>query len=186
VLAGGLLCLPLAITVIVIAPDTRVRFIAGIAATTAVAGALARIRHLSIDTIWFGHVSAILAIAAVSVAVGQATFAPGRITHHRIEGAIILYLNIALIFTSAYRLILELDPGSFSNVPPATTEAVALNGMLYFSFTTLTSTGYGDILPLHPIARSLTNLEALMGQMYLAILLARLVTLHLAEDARER
>jgi hypothetical protein len=50
--------------------------------------------------------------------------------------------------------------------------------MLYFSFTTLTSTGFGDILPLHPIARSLTNLESVLGQLYLTILLARLVTMH--------
>jgi hypothetical protein len=178
-LVGGLLLVPLASAIVIVAPDPRVRMVAVTAAATAVAGAVARIRHASFDTIWFGHISAILAIVAVSTAVAQATFAPGRITHHRLEGAVILYLNIALIFTSAYRLILELDPTSFSNMASGQTEAAALNSMLYFSFTTLTSTGYGDVSPLHPIARSLSNLEAILGQMYLAILLARLVTLHL-------
>ena len=51
--------------------------------------------------------------------------------------------------------------------------------LIYFSFVTLTSTGYGDIVPMHPIARSLANLEAIIGQLYPATLLARLVTLEL-------
>ena len=110
--------------------------------------------------------------------IGQAVFAPGRVTHHRIEGAIILYLNVAVIFTSAYRLISELDPAAFANVPTGQVEAAAVSSMLYFSFTTLTSTGFGEILPINPIARSLANLESVLGQLYLAILLARLVTLH--------
>ena len=50
--------------------------------------------------------------------------------------------------------------------------------LVYFSLTTLTSTGYGDILPVHPAARSLANLEAVIGQLYLAILVARLVSQH--------
>jgi hypothetical protein len=57
-------------------------------------------------------------------------------------------------------------------------EAAAASGMLYFSFTTLTSTGFGEILPVNPFARSMANLESVLGQLYLAILLARLVTMH--------
>ena len=52
--------------------------------------------------------------------------------------------------------------------------------LLYFSFTTLTTVGYGDIVPVHPFARSLANLEAIMGQLYPATLLARVVTLSVA------
>jgi hypothetical protein len=50
---------------------------------------------------------------------------------------------------------------------------------LYFSLTTLTTTGYGDIVPVDPFARSLANLEAVIGPFYLAITVARLVTLEL-------
>jgi hypothetical protein len=50
---------------------------------------------------------------------------------------------------------------------------------VYFSFTTMTSTGFGDIIPLHPFARSAANLEAVMGQLFPATLLARLVTLEI-------
>ena len=49
----------------------------------------------------------------------------------------------------------------------------------YFSLTTITSVGYGDITPAQPIARGLCNLESTCGQLYPAILLARLVSLHL-------
>ena len=54
--------------------------------------------------------------------------------------------------------------------------------LLYFSFVTLTSTGYGDIVPIHPLARSLCNLESIIGQLYPAILMARLVTLELVAN----
>ena len=53
------------------------------------------------------------------------------------------------------------------------------NSLFYLSFVTLTSTGYGDIVPLHPLARSLCNIEAVIGQLYPATILARLVTLEL-------
>ena len=49
----------------------------------------------------------------------------------------------------------------------------------YFSFVTLTSTGYGDVFPVHPVARSLCNLETILGQLYPATLLARLVSLEI-------
>ena len=54
--------------------------------------------------------------------------------------------------------------------------------MIYLSFVTFTSTGYGDIVPVHPLARSLCNLEAVIGQLYPAILIGRLVTLELRES----
>ena len=57
--------------------------------------------------------------------------------------------------------------------------------MLYFSLTTLTTTGYGDIVALDPFARSLANLESVIGQFYLAITVARLVTLELEDRRRE-
>ena len=59
------------------------------------------------------------------------------------------------------------------------TPALAGN-LIYFSFVTLTSTGYGDIIPVHPIARSLCNVETIIGQLDPATLLARLVTLESA------
>jgi hypothetical protein len=51
--------------------------------------------------------------------------------------------------------------------------------LLYFSFSTLTTVGYGDITPLHPMARDIANLESVLGQLYPATLLARLVSLEI-------
>jgi hypothetical protein len=177
-LVGGTLGVPLALAIVLISPGLGGRLLAVLAAFLAVCGVAFRINHPSIESIWLGHIAVVIAVLGISLVIGRAVFAPGRVTHHRIEGAIILYLNVAVIFTSAYRLISELDPAAFANVPTGQGEAAAVSGMLYFSFTTLTSTGFGDILPLNPIARSLANLESVLGQLYLAILLARLVTLH--------
>ncbi|KIC93810.1 potassium channel family protein, partial [Flavihumibacter solisilvae] len=61
-----------------------------------------------------------------------------------------------------------------------------LREFLYFSFITLTTTGYGDITPVHPIARSLANLDALIGQLYPAILIARLLSMEFESSSWKR
>ncbi|MDR3531975.1 MAG: ion channel [Rhodopila sp.] len=175
---GGLLVVPLILAIVIISSSTGARLLAIVATALAVGGAMIRIDHPSLVTVWLGHMAVIAALLAISIVIGRAVFAPGRVTHHRIEGAIILYLNIALGFTSVYRLISELDPAAFTSIAAHQTEAAAASSMLYFSFTTLTSTGFGEILPVNPFARSMANLESVVGQLYLAILLARLVTMH--------
>ena len=147
-------------------------------ALAALIGTVTRNSHPSPVTDWLGHGAALLALGTLSVVVGRAVFGPGEVTAHRVRGAIVLYLNVALMFTGAYRLIAELAPDAFT-LPKTDTDATAPGTMLYFSLTTLTSTGYGDILPVHPFARSLANLEAIVGQLFPATLLARIVTLHI-------
>jgi hypothetical protein len=101
------------------------------------------------------------------------TFEKGRITNRRVQGAIIVYLLTGLVFCLLYHSIFLLSP------------AKAFNGLvgshrkefLYFSQCTLTTNGYGDIIPLTPLARSLSNLEALIGQLYPAVLIARLLSM---------
>lgn len=108
--------------------------------------------------------------------VARAVFGPGRITYHRVVGAILLYLAIGLVFVSLFTLVGALAPEAFSNL--SIHDRISLPAdLVYFSFSTLTSVGYGDIVPMHPFARSLTNLEAIVGQLYPATLLARLVSL---------
>ena len=113
---------------------------------------------------------------AVAWTVAHAAFDNGRISIHRIMGAVILYLYIGLIFAGVYRLAaMYLHPG-FNGLPDQ--RRGTLSGLLYFSLSTLTTSGYGDITPVHPFLRSLANLEAVIGQLYPATFLARLVTLH--------
>ena len=99
----------------------------------------------------------------------------GPITARRIQGAIAVYLLLGFIWAQAYELVTLWHPGAF-------TGAVDGSGSLpwtYYSFVTLTTMGYGDIMPVHPLARAVAVLEALTGQLYLAIMLARLVSLEL-------
>lgn len=154
-----------------------------ISAMLALTGSILRIAHPSLLTGLLGHCGVILALAALTSVIGQAVFRPGRVTHHRIQGAVVLYLNLAMMFTAAYRLLTDLSPQAFTNLPATHNDVTAWDTMLYFSITTLTSTGFGDILPVHPFARSLCNLEAIIGQVFPATLLARIVTLEL-EDRR--
>jgi hypothetical protein len=107
------------------------------------------------------------------VVLGQ-TFRAGRVTAHRLQGGIAAYLLLGLLWAAAYALVETLRPGSFSG---AIGVAAGHRAWLYFSFVTLTTVGYGDILPVDPAARSLAMLEAVTGPLYIAILLARLVSL---------
>jgi Ion channel len=132
----------------------------------------------------FRHSGSIIALSAATWVVMHAVYAPGRITVQRLQGAAVVYLNLAMIFASAFNLIWSLTPGAFANVPASTDEPRELATMIYFSLTTLTTTGYGDIVPVDPFARGLANLESVVGQFYIAITVTRLVTLELADRRR--
>jgi hypothetical protein len=115
----------------------------------------------------------------LGVVVAQAVFRRGRITYHRIIGAILLYLLIAVAF-ALFVLIGLSAPDAFKGITFEDNPALA-NSVTYLSFVTLTSTGFGDIVPVHPVARTLCNIESIVGQLYPATLLARLVTLEMRE-----
>jgi hypothetical protein len=106
-------------------------------------------------------------------------FREGPVTGHRIRGAIVVYLLMGGIFALLYQVVALTIPQAFrmSEGLPAGDPDALRRVLTYFSFITLTTTGYGDITPLHPVARTLTMLEALVGQLYPAITLARLVSL---------
>jgi hypothetical protein len=111
--------------------------------------------------------------------VAHAVFGPGRVNYHRVIGAILLYLLIALTFAPLFAFLGLFVPGAFRGLAMEDSPTLA-SSLVYFSFVTLTSTGYGDIVPVHPVARALCNVETIVGQLYPATLLARLVTLELA------
>ena len=103
-----------------------------------------------------------------------------EITRDQIYAGISLYLMIGFVFGATYFLLLTLDPGSFAVQGSLSIVMGPIPDVMYFSFVTLTTLGYGDITPLNPIARSLSQLEALSGTLYMAIFMARLVSLHTA------
>jgi hypothetical protein len=116
--------------------------------------------------------SCLLAFAVITL---MQVFSPGGITLHRVLGAIAAYLLIGLMWSYAYFLADMIIPGSLH--PTASTQEIVspMARYVYFSFTTLTTLGYGDIVPLHPIARTLAVCEGLIGQLYPAVLIAGLL-----------
>jgi Ion channel len=112
------------------------------------------------------------------VVVARAVFSPGRVSYHRIIGAILVYLSVAVTFSALFTIVGLLVPHAFYGMVLEDNPALASN-VIYFSFVTLTSTGYGDVYPIYPVARSLCNLETIIGQLYPATLLARLVSLEI-------
>lgn len=112
-----------------------------------------------------------------------------RVTAHQLQGAALIYLNIASLFAIAYGVLDTYVPGALvlaDGGSVATGAGTLAAAMTYFSLATITTTGYGDLVPIHPYARSLANLEAVFGQLFLATFLARLVALHLAQTVGQQ
>ncbi len=106
-----------------------------------------------------------------------------NVTHDMIFGAVCGYLLIGVSWAFAYSFVAFLEPESFAMaVSDQTSQADVLPGFFYYSFVTLTTLGYGDITPVDPVARSLSILEAIVGQIYLTVLIARLVGLHISQS----
>ena len=144
-----------------------------------VTGAVLRIRSPSIlDLNLFAGAWLIVGMT-LAWTVARSIFAPGRVTYHRVVGAVLLYLTVAIIFAAFYTFVGTLQPKAFAGLTVEDSPRLATQ-LIYFSFATLTTTGYGDIAPVAPVARALCNLEAIFGQLYPATLLARLVTLEIA------
>jgi hypothetical protein len=138
-----------------------------------------RVREPSLLNIYLDAAAWLIGGVTLTVVVARAVFAPGRVTFHRVIGAVLLYLTIGLNFMALYCFLALQSPVAFAGFPPLQDDLAVAANLTYFSFVTLTSTGYGDISPVHPVARGLANLEAIIGQLYPATLLARLVTLEL-------
>jgi len=101
-----------------------------------------------------------------------------EITLEVIKAALCAYFLIGLMWSFVYLTIEALMPGSFQGAPG---EPLDYDLFIYFSFVTLTTVGYGDVTPISNGARSLAILEAVMGQFYLAVTVARLVSIHIAQ-----
>ncbi len=116
----------------------------------------------------------------------------GTVSGDKLSGAVCVYLLIGVIWSLLFGILEIAAPGSlrFSDADAGVQEALRTGApqgaMTYFSFVTLTTLGYGDIVPVSQAARSLAWVEALLGQLYLTILVARLVGLHMTHSGLTR
>ena len=109
-----------------------------------------------------------------------------RITGDLLFAAVVIYMLIALIFSQLYSMADALLPDCFSYPANSLLIDGHLSGvsMNYFSYVTLATLGYGDIAPRHPVVQMLASIEAVIGQFYVAIVVARLVTLHTGPERK--
>jgi hypothetical protein len=127
--------------------------------------------------------SSLATMLLLAAVVAMKVFSAGRVTMDRVMGAVVLYLLLGLSWAMIYEIVAVVHPDAFAGVRP---EGDGHVRWTYFSFVTLTTVGYGDITPLAPVARSLAILEALVGQIYPAVLLGRLVSLATQTGGAER
>ncbi len=119
-------------------------------------------------------------------------FVPQRVTFNTVCASLCIYLLMGLVWALGYSVVDQLDSSAFtctvaSKEPPLLhLSNTSDTAVLYFSFATLTTLGYGDIVPTSPITRMLASVEAIAGQLYLTVLVARLVGLHIAESMDQR
>jgi hypothetical protein len=147
-----------------------------------------------------GHV--LLTVCTLAATVAFLGFVGGVILHevlvsvpvtwNTVCGALCVYLLAGAICANFYLLIHLMDPGSFVGAYPLAgriDSAAALDrhsaAFTYYSFTTLSTLGMGDITPRSPLARTLSWMEAVLGQIYLAVLVARLIALQRPDEGRE-
>jgi len=125
---------------------------------------------------------AVVLLFSISSAVIAAkhVFGGTQVDRNLLFGAMCVYLLMGLIWAILYGLIFQFWPGSFNGIEGIEGKA-PMDALLYFSFITLASLGYGDITPVAPLARTLAYLEVISGQLYIAIMLAGLVGLFLKD-----
>lgn len=128
-------------------------------------------------------------MGALSYGILADVFTRDQITVDTVFGASAVYLLIGLLFARLFLMVEFLEPGSFvvsdGFRPEIVAEGWRGSGILhYFSIVTLTTVGYGDVSPVAPLARNLAAVEGIVGQLYIAAVIARLVALYTSAHPR--
>jgi Ion channel len=139
-------------------------------------------------TIW------LLFTADIAIVVFRNIMSAKRIRANEIYGAIYVYLLIGVIFAELFQLLLARNPGALFFDPGRFPEPLTVQhnsfltrsfgDLLYYSFVTLGTVGYGDVTPASPAARSLSLIEAVIGIMYVATMIARFVSIQTSNNSR--
>jgi hypothetical protein len=121
-----------------------------------------------------GKVSLIIILSIPVWLIQQEIFIARSVTADTLKGGIAAYLLIGLLWAMFYDVLYSFNHSAFASISPAQNQM----DLLHFSFTTLTTLGYGDIQPITALARIMADFEGVMGVMYPSILIARLVSLY--------
>lgn len=170
--------------------DSRQALIAGLLAVPTMASLWLRqfFPDIALSHVGLGLLTLFLLYTAGTLLL--AIFKEESVSMDTLSAAFCVYLLIGLAWGCLFGLIYLQDHGAFhlpEGIPKrevGITIDVPLNLLIYFSFVTLTTLGYGDVLPVTDISRAVATLEAVVGHFYLAILVARLVGLHIADSRK--
>jgi hypothetical protein len=133
---------------------------------------------------WIFVSNAVCTILFMAITTGSILYdvvLKARVTVETLRGVICAYFMVAFLFAYLYYLVEYLVPGTFhfpNGVIPLFSYALYISEMLYFSFVTLLTIGYGDIVALKGAGQTVSVLEGIIGQFYVAILVARLVSVY--------
>jgi voltage-gated potassium channel len=133
---------------------------------------------LSTISVVVGITCEIIFFCFIGLSVLLHVFGHERVSGDTIAGAICVFLLIGIIWTLVYQTIHFFDPKAFHNIAAGSFGPAATVDLVYYSFATLTTLGYGDITPIAKSARMFAVTEAMVGQIYLTVLVARLVGLY--------
>ncbi len=130
----------------------------------------------------YGSIFSLIGFLLITIvfSLKQVVFS-AEINVNRLVGAVCIFLMLGVLWALTYSVLELMLPGSFTGLSSAQ-KAGWDSSWLYFSFVTLTTLGYGDILPVSAIARSLAYMQAVTGQFYVAVLVAGLVSAYISEQ----
>lgn len=131
-----------------------------------------------LSVVWLGY--------AISLVVAN-LFQRRDVSIQTILASIVAYLLAAVAFSLVFQIIELQNPGSFIGFTDGVveTEGGLSSATMYFSLVCITTMGFGDIVPVSPIARPVAVIEGVFGQLYLAVMIARLVGLHIAKSSQD-
>ena len=140
-----------------------------------------------VDSVGFylaSRFSIVVFFAFIIINVLVFIFRQDEVTRDLIVGAAVVYLLLAEMWASVYKILETLRPGSFA-VPDGPLQNSELL-FDYYSLVTITTLGYGDVTPLTSVASTLSTLEAIVGQLYLVITVAWLVGVHVSQSIQKK
>lgn len=141
--------------------------------------------HASLIALFSGVLGMVFYGFLIALETRTLLFVRREIDAETLWGAVNIYVLMAMLFAFVYATLDVLLPESFATNVHAVPDGQRLYAFFYFSFVTITTLGYGDMTPTNVIAGTLAYLEALLGQLYVAVMMARLVSLYVATNGED-
>ena len=139
------------------------------------------------NLLWgIAHTLGVIFLGYTLIIVARYVFTAKRVTWNTVSAALCIYMLFSVAYALFYSILVILDPGSFSySVGDLTLTEFSSHFLvtaLYYSLVTMTTLGYGDVIPTTPVTQMAASVQALVGQLYIAVLVARLVGMQVADS----